>query len=258
MLTTGRGAIIKFLEQQDQRASGTEPFAAANRPDTFTYHFGKGRGVRWHDKPRGLLWLCAFDDAHDRGYEHAVRLRRSGALYPDTEQHAASSASALLPWGTHADEDAHEWAQAIYGALEAWETGSTQLVAGQKISYPAALYLELSKDEDDIWTLVIRRRLAYLHIGAEQRERWLTNGGIPRSLSPPRRPARRGRLRVREPTAPASVPFRPGPFPGRGHHTCGMAAASLRCRDQRRSVSAGQGLEMSAAWWPAAARGSKT
>ena len=150
MLTTGRGAIIKFLEQQDQRASGTEPFAAANRPDTFTYHFGKGRGVRWHDKPRGLLWLCAFDDAHDRGYEHAVRLRRSGALYPDTEQHAASSASALLPWGTHADEDAHEWAQAIYGALEAWETGSTQLVAGQKISYPAALYLELSKDEDDI------------------------------------------------------------------------------------------------------------
>jgi hypothetical protein len=48
-LTTARGAIIKFLEQQDQRASGTEPFAAAERPDTFTYHFGSGRGVRWHD-----------------------------------------------------------------------------------------------------------------------------------------------------------------------------------------------------------------
>ena len=54
-LTTARGAIVKFLEQQDQRASGTEPFAAAGRPDTFTYHFGSGRGVRRHDKPRGLL-----------------------------------------------------------------------------------------------------------------------------------------------------------------------------------------------------------
>jgi hypothetical protein len=96
-LTTARGAIVKFLEQQDQRASGT---------------------------------------------------------------------------------DAHEWAQAIYGALETWETSSAQLAAGEKISYPAALHLELSKDTDDIWTLVIRRRLAYLHTGAEQRERWLTNGEI--------------------------------------------------------------------------------
>lgn len=155
-----------------------QPFAAANRPDTFTYHFGKGRGVRWHDKPRGLLWLCAFDDAHDRGYEHAERLQQSDALYPDIEQHTASPASALLPWGAHVDEDAHEWAQAIYGALETWETSSAQLADGETISYPAALHLELSKDEDDIWTLVIRRRLAYLHAGAEQRERWLTNGEI--------------------------------------------------------------------------------
>jgi hypothetical protein len=177
-LTTARGAIIKFLEQQDQRASGTEPFAAASRPGTFTYHFGRGRGVRWHDKPRGLLWLCAFDDAHDRGYEHAERLQQSDSLYPDIEQHTASPASVLLPWGTHADVDAHEWAQAIYGALETWGTSSAQLADGETISYPAALHLELSKDEDDIWTLVIRRRLAYLHTGAEQRERWLTNGEI--------------------------------------------------------------------------------
>lgn len=177
-LTTARGAILKFLEQQDQRASGTEPFAAAERPDTFTYHFGKGRGVRWYDKPRGLLWLCAFDDAHDRGYEHAKRLQQSDGLYPDIERHTVSPASALLSWGTHADEDAHEWAQAIYGALETWETSSAQLAGGETISYPAALYLELSKDQDDIWTLVIRRRLAYLHTGAEQRERWLTNGEI--------------------------------------------------------------------------------
>jgi hypothetical protein len=177
-LTTARGAIIKFLQQQDQRASGTETFATAGRPDTFTYHFGRGRGVRWHDKPHGLLWLCAFDDAHDRGYEHAERLQQADMLYPDIEQSARSSESALLPWGTHADEDAHEWARAIYGALETWEINSVQLDAGEGISYPAALYLELSKDTDDIWTLVIRRRLAYLHTGAEERERWLTNDEI--------------------------------------------------------------------------------
>jgi hypothetical protein len=96
-LTTARGAIVKFLEQQDQRASGTEPFAAAGRPDTFTYHFGRGRGVRWHDKPRGLLWLCAFDDSHDRGYEHAERLQQSEALYPAIAATQLSSPNALSP-----------------------------------------------------------------------------------------------------------------------------------------------------------------
>jgi len=99
-------------------------------------------------------------------------------LYPDIEQHIDSPASALLPWGAHVDEDAHEWAQAIYGALETWETSNAQLATGQRISYPSALYLELSKDDEDIWTLVIRRRLAYLHAGSKRRERWLTNGEI--------------------------------------------------------------------------------
>ncbi|HVA18932.1 MAG TPA: hypothetical protein VMU55_02015, partial [Solirubrobacteraceae bacterium] len=169
-LKTTRNGIIKFLEEQDQRASGTEPFAAAERPDTFTYHFGKGRGVRWHDKPRGLLWLCAFDDAHDRGYQHAEHLQQNGVLYPDIEPQP--SAKPLLPWGSHADEDANEWARTIYGALETWENHHEQLLAGETVAYHSALYLELSKDSDDIWTLVIRRRLAYLHTGAEQRERW--------------------------------------------------------------------------------------
>jgi len=177
-LQTGRGGLIKFLEQQDQRASGTEPFAAAARPDTFTYHFGKGRGVRWHDKPRNLLWLCAFDDAHDRGYEHAERLQRSGGLYPDIEPTTAVPAGARLPWGKHADEDAYEWARAVYDALDTWETNRERLASGQMVSYPSALHLELSKDNDDIWTLVIRRRLAYLHTFAAQRERWLTNDEI--------------------------------------------------------------------------------
>jgi len=59
-----------------------------------------------------------------------------------------------------------------------WETSDAQLADGETISYPAALHLELSKDQHEIWTLVIRRRLAYLHTGAEERERWLTNGEI--------------------------------------------------------------------------------
>ncbi|MHB2000155.1 MAG: hypothetical protein ACYCSI_08215 [Solirubrobacteraceae bacterium] len=177
-LTTAKGAIVKFLSEQDQLSSGTEPFAAGARPDTFTFHFGTGRGVRWHDRPRGLLWLCAFEDRHDRGYEHARRLQDAGSLYPDIEHSASAAESALLPWGVHVDEDAHEWARAIYGALETWELSAEQLAAGQTVSYPAAVYLELSKDEDEIWTLVIRRRLAYLNIDARQRERWLTNDEI--------------------------------------------------------------------------------
>lgn len=177
-LTTARGAIVKFLEQQDQRASGTEPFAAATRPDTFTYHFGKGRGVCWHDTQRGVLWLCAFEDGHDRGYAHAERLQHEGALYPDIEPRAEPSAGPLLPWGAHLDEDAYEWASTIYGALETWEEHRAQLLAGETVVYRSALHVELSKDADEIWTMVIRRRLAYSHAGAERRERWLTNGEI--------------------------------------------------------------------------------
>lgn len=177
-LTTARGAIVKFLEEQDQKASGTEPFAAALRPDTFTYHYGKGRGVRWHDKPRGVLWLCAFDDKHDRGYEHADRLQQADVLYSDIEARLDPSTGPILPWGSHVDEDAYEWASAIYGALETWEARRTQLLAGQTVAYRSALYVELSKDADDIWTIVIRRRLAYDDARAERRERWLTNGEI--------------------------------------------------------------------------------
>jgi hypothetical protein len=170
-LTTARGALAKFLEVQDQLASGTEPFSAAERPDALTYHFGQGRGVRWHDKARGLLWLCAFDDVHDHGYEHAERLQEAGELYPDVD----SAGAARSAWGEHVDDDALEWARALYGALETWDLNREQLADGRPVSYPAALHLRLSRDEDDIWTLVIRRRLAYPHEEAKQRERWLTN-----------------------------------------------------------------------------------
>lgn len=178
-LKTARRAPIKFLSQQGQHSSGTEPFENAERPDVFTFHFGKGRGVSWEDKRRRLLWLCAFDDVHDRGYEHAEQLQANGRLYPELEHNpSAADECALAPWGSHIDEDVREWARAIYGALATWEINASRLAAGEVVSYPSPLHLELSKSADEIWTLTIRRSLAYLNREAEQRQRWLTNGEL--------------------------------------------------------------------------------
>jgi hypothetical protein len=120
-LTTAAEAVHKHLREQHQQSSSTEPFTAADRADVFTYHYGKGRGVRWHERPRGLLWLCGFDDAHDLGYEHCERLQTEGSLYPDLDPDWKPGENTLLPWKAHDDEDAYEWARIIYGALETWE-----------------------------------------------------------------------------------------------------------------------------------------
>ena len=53
--------------------------------------------------------------------------------------------NALLPWGAHIYDDAYEWARAIYGALEMSDISPAQFAAGGSISYPSALYLELSR-----------------------------------------------------------------------------------------------------------------
>lgn len=177
-LTTAREAVHKHLREQDQRSSGTEPFAAADRANAFTYHYGEGRGVRWHDQPRQLLWLCGFDDGHDSGYTHCERLQADGTLYPDLDPDWKPGQNTLLPWGAHVDEDAYEWARVIYGALDTWEINRATLDAGGSVTYPSSLHLVLSKDEDGIWTLVIRKRLAYLPDEARERERWLANGEI--------------------------------------------------------------------------------
>ncbi len=52
-----------------------------------------------------------------------------------------------------------------------------KLVAGEAVAYESSVYLELSSD-DDIWTLVIGKRLAYLPNEARQRERSLSNAEI--------------------------------------------------------------------------------
>lgn len=177
-LTTAGEAIHKHLREQNQHSSSTETFTVADRADTFTYHYGKGRGVRWHDRQRELLWLCGFDDVHDIGYEHCERLQTQGSLYPDLDPDWKPGENTLLPWEAHVDEDAYEWARIIYGALDTWEINRATLDAGGCVTYPSFLHLALSKDEDDIWTLEIRKQFAYLPEAASPRERWLQNGEI--------------------------------------------------------------------------------
>jgi hypothetical protein len=176
-LGTVRGGVTKFLAEQDPKSSGTEAFKQANRGDVFTYHYGDGRGVRWEQDERSVLWLCAFAESHDGGYTHAADLQASGVLYLDLDPDWRDGAGTLLPWGEHLDEDAYEWARAIYGALETFEINRAALEQGDRITYPCPSHVELVKDEDDIWTLTIRRRLGYLP-PKSQRGRWLTNGEI--------------------------------------------------------------------------------
>jgi hypothetical protein len=177
-LTTAAQAVHKHLREQNEQSSSTQPFTAANRADVFTYHYAKGRGVRWHERPRELLWLCGFDDAHDPGYEHCEHLQAEGSLYPALDPEWKPGENTLLPWEAHVDEDIYEWARMIHGALETWEINRAQLEAGESVSYGSSLVLTLSKDKDDIWTMIIRKRLAYLPPAARPRERYLENEEI--------------------------------------------------------------------------------
>ena len=171
-LATARGAIAKFLGEQDEQSSGTEPWEQSERADAYTYHFGNGRGVRWHDKPRGLLWLVAMKEQHDGGYRHCADLQASGELWPRTDPEWRRGELTLEPWTTHPDEDIFEWARIIYGALETWKINRQTLERGQPVSYPCSAHLELECDEDGIWTLTVRRHLAYVPPHS-RRQRWL-------------------------------------------------------------------------------------
>ena len=175
-LQSSAAGVIKFLGQQDELSSGTEQLSGSNRADTFTYHHADGRGARWHDSDRGLLWLLSLLDQHDRGYEHALDLQAEGALYPVLDPLWEPAVGTLLPWEQHVDEDVYEWARLIYGALQTFDINSGQLKAGDRISHPGPAHLELIYD-GDIWTLTIRRRLGYMP-PESRRARWLTNREI--------------------------------------------------------------------------------
>jgi hypothetical protein len=176
-LGTVGGGVAKFLAEQDPKSSGTEPFRQADRADVFTYHFADGRGVRWQQSQREILWLCAFAESHDGGYAHAAALQTAGQLYPDLDPDWTDGANTLLAWGQHLDEDAYEWARTIYGALETFEINRAALEQGNRITYPSPAHLELVKDTDDIWTLTIGKQLGYLP-PKSVRGRWLSNGEI--------------------------------------------------------------------------------
>lgn len=174
-LTTASGGVIKFLEEQDPQSSNTETFTAAERADVFTYHFGVGRGVRWQDRPRAVLWLLSFSDTHDAGYQHAEDLQTAGRLYPATDPAWQPAVCTTRPWGDHPDEDAYEWAASIYGALETFEINASAIAAGAANRYPWPLVLQATTD-DDLWVFTIGRNVTYMP--PTQRDRWLTNAEI--------------------------------------------------------------------------------
>lgn len=98
---------------------------------------------------------------------------RAERLWPITDPEFNGEGLALAPWGDYADEDVYEWARLIYSALETWEINSDQIDAHEIVSYPNALYLDIHRDEDGIWTLRVRRFFAYLNAEASARQRWL-------------------------------------------------------------------------------------
>lgn len=171
-------ALIKHLSAQDYESSGTEPWSGSDRADVFTYHSGKGRGVRWKDTPRQMLWLSAFDAKHDRGYEYAEELQDDGRLYPDLDPDwQPGGAQTAAPWGAYLDEDNYEWARLIYGALLTWEINQASLADGQRVDYfPSSVYLSLQQVEDDIWTLLTRRNLGYM--AGSDRGRFMTTAEL--------------------------------------------------------------------------------
>lgn len=165
------GGLLKHLEEQDPRSSSTEPWQAAERGDVFTYHFGDGRGVRWHDRDRAVLWLCALRGEHDGGYDHARRLQSKGRLYPELDPTPDPEHGSLRAWGVFPDEDCLESVRTIYGALALWRDERDRIEAGEAVEYQDAFYASLARDESDIWTLTIRWTLGYQHPESERARR---------------------------------------------------------------------------------------
>jgi hypothetical protein len=153
------------LADQAPQSSGTEQFAlgeAGRRAGTYTYHAGNGRGVRWEDATRGVLWLCCTSEQHDGGYAHGHALLNAGKLYPTLDPAYAGNGCATVAWGTCPDEDTLEWGRIILGLIEAVESQRSAFEAGAAITFNHLGHslAELSL-EDGMTTLRIRRNLVY-------------------------------------------------------------------------------------------------
>lgn len=162
-LGNARNGIAKHLREQDPKSSGAEHWQAADRVDASTYHYGTGRGVRWLDKDRTILWLCALCHEHNGGYKYAEDLQTGAALYPDVDPDPDAADGSLAAWGDYPDEDSLEWARIIYGALCAFDEGAETVEGGGVVIYDNRAYLRLIRDADGIWTLTIRWTLGYQH-----------------------------------------------------------------------------------------------
>jgi hypothetical protein len=187
-LTHTKGIVTRFLKDQEPKSSGTESFdaredgasqalRAARRAalcgDTMTFHAGDGRGVRWEDKEREVLWLCCTSDEHDGGYAHAIALLDAGTLYPVLDP-AYSEGVACSKWGEHKDEDVLEWGRIVSGIVDAIDTREADLAAGETVDFHHAgrLFAQIKRDADGITSLRLRRVLTYP--SATGRDRKLT------------------------------------------------------------------------------------
>ena len=172
-----RDRLRGFLEQQQPAWSGTEPFAGATRPNTFTFHNGDGRGAVWRDDRRGVLWLCSTSDHHDAGYAHAHDLARDGQLYPNLDNAYLDGRSATVPWGACPDEDTLEGLRFTGGAANM--LGRLEGPDQPPVAFDNGIgWLRLGA-QDGLWRMTIRRNLVYVDEACD-RDRWLSTPELER------------------------------------------------------------------------------
>lgn len=169
-LSQAHAGINNHLAVQDPKSSGTEQFAGRTRSDTYTYHHGNGRGARWRDDARSVLWLLCFADGHDAGYVLGHELAAAGRLYPDlAETFDTAHGEAVVAWGLNLDEDGLENAAHLLAVLETLEDSTSG--AGR---VDRALQVAVVPDAEDatVVKVTVRLLLDYADPGSA-RTRWL-------------------------------------------------------------------------------------
>ena len=173
-----RPGLAGLLREQYPASPMVEVFAGGTRPDTWTWHHGRGRGVVWLDRSRDVLWLLCFADEHDGGYALGHRLVDPDPdldrLYPELDP-TFTGVSAAAPWGDYPDDDALEWARFIHGAAEFFRDRSEMVDAGV-VEWKLACFVRLVRD-DDFLKMIIGTRLIY-DDEAVDRDRWLSNAEV--------------------------------------------------------------------------------
>lgn len=81
------GIVSKFLSLRGQSPTGQEVFReGTSRPDMYTLHGDRMRGVTWYDKEYYVVWLLGFgihrEGHHSDAYKVLARLDRKEQLLP--------------------------------------------------------------------------------------------------------------------------------------------------------------------------------